>query len=81
VQRALDDGLSANEASGPHSALAFAVGNQNLTRKVDIVKTLLAYGADAGSLDALTPASSEADVDDTLTPGHQRVDSLDPATR
>lgn len=47
VQRVLEEGKAGpNEISGPQSALSFALSNDNLTHKLDIVKTLLSFGAD-----------------------------------
>ncbi|KAF8809009.1 hypothetical protein BYT27DRAFT_7254895 [Phlegmacium glaucopus] len=46
VRRALESGdADPNECVGPQSALAFTLTNNKLTKKLDIVKTLLAYGA------------------------------------
>ncbi|KAI0282089.1 P-loop containing nucleoside triphosphate hydrolase protein [Russula aff. rugulosa BPL654] len=39
-----------NESMGPQSALAFALTNERLAHKLDIVKALLAYGADPMAL-------------------------------
>jgi hypothetical protein len=44
------DHADPNEPIGPQSALAFALTNERLSQKLDIVKTLLAHGADPGAL-------------------------------
>ncbi|KAF8635527.1 hypothetical protein AX17_003910 [Amanita inopinata Kibby_2008] len=47
VRRVLDSGgAGPNETVGPQSALEFALTNNQLTHKMEIVKLLLAYGAD-----------------------------------
>ncbi|KAL0946488.1 hypothetical protein HGRIS_012706 [Hohenbuehelia grisea] len=43
-------GASPNEGLGPQSALAFAATNARLENRLEIVKVLLAYGADPRSL-------------------------------
>ncbi|KAK2466638.1 hypothetical protein APHAL10511_000896 [Amanita phalloides] len=46
VRKVLEDGHAGpNEAVGPQSALEFALTNDQLTHKMEIVKLLLAYGA------------------------------------
>lgn len=51
VERVLAAGEARPDDSvGPQSALEFALTSENLSHKTEIVKTLLAYGADAGSL-------------------------------
>ncbi|RXW14370.1 hypothetical protein EST38_g11489, partial [Candolleomyces aberdarensis] len=51
VRRVLENGdANPNEAVGPQSALQFALTNDQLTNKLDIVKTLLAFGADPKQL-------------------------------
>ena len=51
VQRVLDNGeANPNDQVGPQSALKFALTNDQLTNRLEIVKTLLAYGADPASL-------------------------------
>jgi hypothetical protein len=73
VRTVLDGGADANASLGPQTALAFAVANPGLGRKADIVKALLAYGADTRALDAV-PSDEEA----TLTPGVVDPSTLDP---
>lgn len=47
VKLALESGdAGPNDAVGPQSALEFALTNDQLLHKMEIVKTLLAYGAD-----------------------------------
>lgn len=47
VKQALENGDSGpNDTVGPQSALEFVLTNDKLTKKMEIVKTLLAYGAD-----------------------------------
>jgi len=51
VQRVLDSGeANPNDQVGPQSALKFALNNEQLTNRLEIVKTLLAYGADPAGL-------------------------------
>ena len=51
VQRVLDNGeANPNDQVGPQSALKFALTNEQLTNRLEIVKTLLAYGADPAGL-------------------------------
>lgn len=46
VRRVLADGATdVNESIGPQSALSFAMTNKSLKKRVEIVKTLLAFGA------------------------------------
>ena len=47
VRQVLESGdADPNDCFGPQSALAFTLTNDKLTKKLDIVKTLLSYGAD-----------------------------------
>lgn len=47
VRHVLDSGeVDPNETVGPQSALMFALTNDKLSNRLEIVKTLLAYGAD-----------------------------------
>ena len=51
VKRVLDSGeANPNDQVGPQSALKFALNNEQLTNRLEIVKTLLAYGADPAGL-------------------------------
>lgn len=75
VERVLASGEARpNDVIGPQSALEFALTNDALVNKTEIVKTLLAYGADVSSLspelhsprDQHPPADKEEE-DDVLT--------------
>lgn len=51
VRQVLQSGeVDPNEAVGPQSALAFTLTNSKLTNKLELVKMLLAYGADPESV-------------------------------
>ena len=51
VERVLASGDAApNDDVGPQSALEFALRNESLTKKTEIVKVLLAYGADPSAV-------------------------------
>jgi hypothetical protein len=51
VQRVLESGeANPNDQVGPQSALKFALTSDQLTNRLEIVKTLLAYGADPAGL-------------------------------
>ncbi|KAI0062355.1 P-loop containing nucleoside triphosphate hydrolase protein [Artomyces pyxidatus] len=88
VRRVLDRGdVSPNETVGPQSALAFALTNERLVRKMDIVKTLLAYGADPAAL--RNPEFNPPNRANTSNRGSMVVsppatttlEKMDPATR
>lgn len=87
VRVALENGnVTANDQVGPQCALAFTLSNDQITNKLDIVKTLLAYGADPNALDdpALNPPArspSGVDPDQGLPSLGTNVENLDPATR
>lgn len=98
VRRVLESGeVGPNDQVGPQSALAFAVGNERLKRKVEIVKTLLAYGADPKGLQlGLPPETSSrrssiaagALAEDSRSSSSmstlglaEMMESMDPATR
>ncbi|KAH6902298.1 hypothetical protein BKA70DRAFT_1306365 [Coprinopsis sp. MPI-PUGE-AT-0042] len=83
VRQVLESGeADPNECVGPQAALAFALSNENLTNKLDIVKMLLAFGADPkvlqdGQPSGLAPAEGEEQA-----PAQNIVmDAMDPATR
>ncbi|KAG6334516.1 hypothetical protein ID866_4569 [Astraeus odoratus] len=83
VRKVLDNGEAGpNDAVGPQSALAFTLTNDKLAHKKDIVKALLAYGADPGALrnPTLNPAArvEEGDAD---PPPETTLEGMDPATR
>ncbi|KNZ73764.1 Chaperone protein ClpB [Termitomyces sp. J132] len=93
VRRVLEAGdVGPNDSIGPHSALAFTLTNEQLTNKMEIVKTLLAYGADpkviVQSVSGPVPVFDSPGLDqdqsseDVATPPHPSLmDTLDPATR
>jgi hypothetical protein len=73
VKQALESGgVNPNEAVGPQSALAFTLTNDKLTNKLEIVKALLAYGADPESVKVLASGSSK-----DATSEDKNVDELD----
>jgi len=72
--------------TGPQSALAFTLNNDRLTRKLDIVKTLLAFGADPAALKdpALNPphrTESSENLAQSSPPPSTSIEEMDPATR
>ncbi|KAF8912123.1 P-loop containing nucleoside triphosphate hydrolase protein [Gymnopilus junonius] len=92
VKQALGSGdVNPNEVVGPQSALAFALTNDKLSNKLDIIKTLLAYGADPGVAKSITmpesthQASGQNYSEESEPEGSHLVrtlmDELDPATR
>ncbi len=89
VRRVLESGEAGpNDDVGPQSALAFALTANQLKHKTDIVKLLLAHGANPSSLketngDASRASSSSSDLSPrrpTGSPSHI-LDTMDPATR
>lgn len=76
-----------NESMGPQSALAFALTNEGLAHKLDIVKALLAYGADPMALrnPMLNPPLRNTSASDDLIPlsppPTTTLEVMDPATR
>jgi len=85
VRQVLENGgAGPNDPVGPQSALAFALTNDQLTHKMDIVKTLLAYGADPAVLKKESLILPSRGHDDGITmppPSNSLVDAMDPATR
>jgi hypothetical protein len=90
VKQVLQSGeVNPNEAVGPHSALAFTLTNDKLTNKLEIVKALLAYGADPDSVRRIKSPGHEAgnelnENEETKRETKTRealVDELDHATR
>ncbi|KAG6812077.1 hypothetical protein H0H92_004543 [Tricholoma furcatifolium] len=94
VQRVLETGdAGPNDSMGPQSALEFALTNERLTNKMEIVKTLLAFGADPKAIMPPEPAvpvqeagpgspGAVLDAEKQASPPHPSLmDSLDPATR
>jgi hypothetical protein len=75
-------GTGPNDSVGPQSALAFALTNDQLANKMDIVKTLLAYGADPTVLKTYPKTSPQSDSDVKTSPMSTfLMDDVDPATR
>jgi len=76
-----------NESMGPQSALAFALTNERLGHKLDIVKALLAYGADPMALrnPILNPPLRDTSTSDDpmllSPPPTTTLEVMDPATR
>jgi hypothetical protein len=76
-----------NESMGPQSALAFALTNESLAHKLDIVKALLAYGADPTALrnPILNPPLRNTSASDDLIllspPPTTTLEVMDPAMR
>lgn len=90
VRHVLENGdAGPNDSVGPQSALAFALTNEQLENRMEIVKTLLAYGADpkvilqSASRDVSDPPSSnESHSEDSgMSTRPSLMDTLDPATR
>ncbi|KAH7889497.1 P-loop containing nucleoside triphosphate hydrolase protein [Phlebopus sp. FC_14] len=85
VRQVLDSGEAGpNDLVGPQSALAFTLTNGKLTHKNDIVKALLAYGADPSALrnPALNPSSRVTEGETSAKPPSETtLGGMDPATR
>ncbi|THH28401.1 hypothetical protein EUX98_g5781 [Antrodiella citrinella] len=90
VRRVLESGESGpNDDVGPQSALAFAVTTTQLKHKQDIIKLLLAHGANpSGLLNALRSRATSRSVSPSESqPGGKTpaepalLENLDPATR
>ncbi|KAF9053010.1 hypothetical protein BJ165DRAFT_1444835 [Panaeolus papilionaceus] len=92
VRQVLEGGnVHPNDALGPVSALEFTLTNDKLTNKLDIVKMLLAYGADTNSVKQIPVAANEevrpskrfSVVEDgpSRSPQKSFLDTVDPATR
>jgi len=90
VRRVLESGeASPNDDVGPQSALAFTLTSKQLKHKTEIVKLLLAHGANPSSLKAVTghnarTLTASPDSDAPTTQDHTTntvLDSADPATR
>ncbi|KIK92311.1 hypothetical protein PAXRUDRAFT_147605, partial [Paxillus rubicundulus Ve08.2h10] len=84
VRQVLESGEAGpNDLVGPQSALAFTLTNDKLAHKQEIVKALLAYGANPSALrnPALNPAA-RAESDELITPPPETtLEGMDPATR
>ncbi|GJE96411.1 hypothetical protein PsYK624_126080 [Phanerochaete sordida] len=88
VRRVLESGEAGpNDDVGPQSALAFALTAANLAHRKDIVKLLLAHGANPASLrvqpehSARSSVSSFAQAADVDGINPDLLENLDPATR
>ena len=88
VRQVLESGeANPNDSFGPQSALAFTLTNDKLTKKLDIVKTLLSYGADPATAKKIepsnsSPSESQAPEESTdLVPESTVMNGMDLATR
>ena len=85
VRQVLESGdADPNDCFGPQSALAFTLTNDKLTKKLDIVKTLLSYGADPTTAKKVEPPPSEGQVPEPstdLVPEPTVMNGMDLATR
>ncbi len=83
VEQVLASGeVRPNDDIGPQSALEFALTNDALTHRTEIVKTLLAYGADPSSLpSALRDALNGRDQTSEEESNERRRDSMNPAMK
>lgn len=88
VRTVLERGdVSPNDDVGPQSALAFALTNDRLQNRVEIVKALLSYGADPAALRDPTrnpPHWADAAERDSMVvspPPTTSLEAMDPATR
>ena len=87
VRRVLESGdAGPNDQVGPQSALAFTLTNDKLHHKMDIVKALLAFGADPSALKS--PESNPPQHSRNLGQGEVEptamattLEGMDPATR
>lgn len=89
VRRVLENGEAGpNDDVGPQSALAFTLTANNLKNKKEIVKMLLAHGANPATLcgqaghsarSSVSSFSQAAGADGAVHPGV--LENLDPATR
>lgn len=82
VKRVLESGdARPNDQVGPQSALAFTLTNDKLHHKMEIVKTLLAFGADPSVLKKPELNLPPRDISLSVTPSTTLLDGMDPATR
>ncbi|KJA26984.1 hypothetical protein HYPSUDRAFT_63248 [Hypholoma sublateritium FD-334 SS-4] len=71
-----------NESVGPQSALEFTLRNDKLTNKLEIVKALLAYGADpAAATKAEVSAAAHSPSQEDEERPRSLMQEIDPATR
>ena len=88
VRRVLESGEAGpNDDAGPQSALEFALTAEQLKHRVDIVKLLLAHGANPSLPSAKSGRASRASValsdveSGRATPAEDVLAGIDPATR
>lgn len=87
VKRVLESGEAGpNDQVGPQSALAFTLTNDKLQHKTEIVKALLAFGADPSVLKnpEMNPPQRGVlgmDTDQATSPRPTLPEGMDPATR
>ena len=85
VRQVLESGdASPNEFVGPQSALAFTLTNDQLVHKMQIVKTLLAFGADPKVVTTVKESDigmSGAGTERPAPPPNPLLAALDPATK
>lgn len=85
VREVLESGEAGpNDSVGPQSALAFTLTNDKLAHKQEIVKALLAYGANPSALRnlALNPVPHKEGGDElSAPPPETTMEGMDPATR
>ncbi|PPQ63277.1 hypothetical protein CVT24_006802 [Panaeolus cyanescens] len=91
VRQVLEGGNAhPNDTFGPQSALEFTLTSDKLNNKLDIVKMLLAYGADVNAVkripvtsnEEMSPSNRFSEVEDTpVVPQKTFLETMDPATR
>lgn len=85
VRQVLENGEAGpNDSVGPQSALAFTLTNDKLAHKPEIVKALLAYGANPSALQnpILNPAPrTQGTNEPSVPPPETTLEGMDPATR
>ena len=89
VRQVLESGdADPNDCLGPQSALAFTLTNDKLTKKLDIVKALLSYGADPTTAKKLEPPPNSSplegqvpELSTDLIPEPTVMNGMDLATR
>ncbi|KZT34719.1 P-loop containing nucleoside triphosphate hydrolase protein [Sistotremastrum suecicum HHB10207 ss-3] len=79
VQRLLETGeVSPNDGSGPQNPLVFAASNEHLEHRSEIVRTLLAHGADPSVLDKHEQPES---ITENQDPQRNSLKAYDPSVR